>query len=64
MSKIQALQANTFSNASASPGDFFHVPLPTIHREIDPSPSEGKDLILFLHGTGLLSVNVDDPEQA
>jgi uncharacterized RmlC-like cupin family protein len=49
---------------SLDPGDFFHVPHHTIHREINPSPSAGNDVILFLHGTGPLVVNVDNPEQA
>jgi uncharacterized RmlC-like cupin family protein len=46
------------------PGDFFHVPSHTIHREINPSSDQGNDVILFLHGSGPLVVNVDGPEQA
>jgi uncharacterized RmlC-like cupin family protein len=41
------------------PGDFFHVPPYTIHREINPSSEEG-EVILFLRGSGPLVVNVDD----
>ena len=64
MSKIQALQADALSETPSSPGDFFHVPPHTIHHEINPSPSEGNDVIPFLHGTGPLVANVDNPEQA
>ena len=60
MSKIQALQADALSETPSSPGDFFHA----IHHEINPSPSEGNDVIPFLHGTGPLVANVDNPEQA
>ncbi|MEJ2696425.1 MAG: cupin domain-containing protein [Candidatus Sulfobium sp.] len=45
---------------SLGPGDFFHVPANTIHREINPSEDEKNEMILFLHGTGPLVVNVDD----
>lgn len=48
---------------SLDQGDFFHVPPHTVHREINPSPDEENDVILFLHGTGPLVVNVDSPEQ-
>jgi len=44
------------------PGDFFHVPPHTVHREINPSPDEKNDVILFLQGNGPLIVNVDKPE--
>jgi hypothetical protein len=82
MSKIQAIQANTFSETPARPGIARHLAFKDEgsgllrsqtepesisgwhHREINPSPSEGNDVILFLHGTGPLVVNVDDPEQA
>jgi len=45
-------------------GDFFHVPPHTIHREVNPSPDEGQEVILFLSGTGPLVINVDGPEKA
>ena len=45
--------------ASLGPGDFFHVPPHTVHREINPSSDEA-EVILFLRGTGPLVVNVDD----
>lgn len=41
------------------PGDFFHVPAHTVHRESNPS-SEKSEIILFLRGDGPLVVNVDD----
>lgn len=41
------------------PGDFFHVPAHTVHRESNPS-SEESEIILFLRGDGPLVVNVDD----
>ena len=49
---------------SVGAGDFFHVPPHTIHREINPSSDEENDVILFLHGSGELVINVDSPEQA
>jgi uncharacterized RmlC-like cupin family protein len=45
-------------------GDFFHVPPHTVHREVNPSPDEGQEVILFLCGTGPLVVNVDGPDKA
>jgi quercetin dioxygenase-like cupin family protein len=45
-------------------GDFFHVPPHTTHRESNPSPDEGQEVILFLQGTGPLVVNVEGPEEA
>ena len=48
---------------SLGPGDFFHVPPHTIHREVNPSRDEGQEVILFLSGTGPLVVNVNGPEQ-
>ncbi len=45
--------------ASLGPGDFFHVPAHTVHREINPSSDEA-EIILFLRGSGPLVVNVDD----
>lgn len=49
---------------SVKSGDFFHVPPHTVHREINPSPNEMNDVILFLRGTGQMVVNVDSPDQA
>lgn len=44
------------------PGDFFHVPPHTVHREINPSSEEGQEVILFLKGSGPLVTNVQGPE--
>jgi quercetin dioxygenase-like cupin family protein len=49
---------------SVGPEDFFHVPAHTVHRDVNPSPDAGREVILFLHGTGPMVVNVDDPDQA
>ena len=40
-------------------GDFLYVPRHTVHREINPSSTEGNELILFLRGTGPLVFNPD-----
>ena len=48
---------------SLSPGDFFHVPHHTVHREINPSTDEGNEFVLFLRGTGPMVFNIDDPDQ-
>lgn len=48
--------------AEVGPGDFFHVPAHTVHRDVNPSSEEGQEVILFLRGTGPLVVNVDEPE--
>jgi quercetin dioxygenase-like cupin family protein len=45
-------------------GDFFHVPAQLVHRDINPSTSEGHEGILFLSGSGPMVVNVDGPEPA
>jgi len=44
------------------PGDFFHVPPHTAHREINPSREQGNEFILFLQGSGQMVYNVEDPE--
>ena len=49
---------------TVGPGDFFHVPPHTVHRESNPSPDEGGEVILFLRGGGPLVVNVEDPDQS
>jgi uncharacterized RmlC-like cupin family protein len=48
---------------SINSGDFFHVPPHTVHREINPSPNEMNDVILFLRGTGQMVVNVDSADK-
>lgn len=49
---------------SIGPRDFFYVPPHTVHREINPSPNEDQEFILFIRGMGPMVVNVDGPEQA
>jgi uncharacterized RmlC-like cupin family protein len=49
---------------SVGPGDFFHVPARTVHRDVNPSASDGQEAILFLRGTGPMVVNVDGPMPA
>jgi quercetin dioxygenase-like cupin family protein len=49
---------------SVEPGGFFSVPPYTVHREINPSSSEAGEVILFLRGTGMMVVNVADPDPA
>lgn len=51
-------------SVSLETGDFFHVPPHTVHREINPSSKEKNEVILFLHGTGELVVNVERPKNA
>ena len=51
-------------NIDVRAGDFFHVPARLIHRDVNPSVSEGHEVILFLFGSGLMVVNVDGPEDA
>jgi len=47
----------------ASQGDFFHIPPQTIHRDVNPSPDQGQEALLFLRGTGPVVINVDSPHQ-
>lgn len=47
---------------SVSPGGFFHVPARTVHRDINPSATEGQEAILFLRGSGPMVVNVEGPD--
>lgn len=47
---------------SVGPGDFFHVPARTVHRDVNPSPAQGQEVILFLQGTGPMVVNVEGPD--
>lgn len=48
----------------AHQGDFFHIPPRTVHRDVNPSPDEHQQAVLFLVGTGPLVINVDGPESA
>jgi uncharacterized RmlC-like cupin family protein len=45
------------------PGDFFHIPPHTVHRDVNPSPDEGQEAVLFFRGTGPVVVNVEGPHQ-
>ena len=45
-------------------GDFFHVPARLVHRDVNPSPTESHEVVLFLSGSGLMVVNVDGPAPA
>ena len=45
-------------------GEFFHLPPHTVHREINPSPNESSQVLLFISGDGLLVENVSGPEDA
>lgn len=47
---------------AVGPGDFFHVPARTVHRDVNPSATESQEVILFLRGTGPLVVNVEGPD--
>lgn len=49
---------------AVSQGDFFHVPAGAVHRDVNPSDSEGHEVILFLPGRGPMVVNVDGPDSA
>jgi uncharacterized RmlC-like cupin family protein len=44
------------------PGGFFSVPPHTVHREINPSQTEGGEIILFLQGSGAMVANLEGPE--
>ncbi|MFW6069259.1 MAG: cupin domain-containing protein [Chloroflexota bacterium] len=45
-------------------GGFFHVPRRTVHRDVNPSQTEGQEVILFLRGQGDMVVNVEGPDPA
>ena len=47
---------------TVGPGDFFHVPARTVHRDVNPSDTEGQEAILFLRGSGPMAVNVEGPD--
>lgn len=44
-------------------GDFFHIPSHVVHRDVNPSPDEWQEVVLFFRGTGPVVVNVGGPEQ-
>ncbi len=44
------------------PGDFFHVPAHTVHRDVNPSHTEDLELILLLRGSGPTVVNIEGPD--
>lgn len=44
------------------PGDFFHVPARMVHRDVNPSDTEGQVGVLCMVGTGPPVVNVAGPE--
>jgi quercetin dioxygenase-like cupin family protein len=46
---------------AVGPGDFFHIAPHTVHRDVNPSRTEGQEVILFLRGSGPMAVNVDGP---
>jgi quercetin dioxygenase-like cupin family protein len=46
------------------PGDFFHIPPHSVHRDVNPSPDEEQQAILYLRGSGPVVVNVEGPDQA
>jgi uncharacterized RmlC-like cupin family protein len=48
---------------SVGPGDFFYVPPRAVHRDVNPSPTQSQEVILFLRGTGPMVVNVTGPDQ-
>jgi uncharacterized RmlC-like cupin family protein len=49
---------------TVGPGDFFHVPARTVHRDVNPSPTQSQEVILFLRGSGPMVVNVAGPDEA
>ena len=55
---------NGEENILVGEGDFFHIPPQTVHRDVNPSPDEGQEALLFLRGTGPVVVNVDGPDSA
>jgi uncharacterized RmlC-like cupin family protein len=46
----------------AEPGDFLYVPRAAVHRESNPSETEGMAVILRA-GSGEVVVNVEGPER-
>jgi uncharacterized RmlC-like cupin family protein len=49
---------------SVGSGDFFSVPPRTVHRDVNPSPTESQEVILFLRGKGAMVINVEGPDPA
>jgi quercetin dioxygenase-like cupin family protein len=49
---------------SVGPGDYFYVPAPTVHRDLNPSGTEGQEVILLLQGSDPMVVNVEGPDPA
>jgi quercetin dioxygenase-like cupin family protein len=49
---------------TVGPGDFFHVPPHTVHRESNPSADEAGEVILFLLGGGPLVFNVEEADKS
>ena len=45
----------------AGPGDFFHIPAGTVHRDVNPDDDVHQEVLLTLIGEGPLVVNVDGP---
>ena len=56
--------ADENDSITVGPGDFFHVPSHTVHREANPSADQVNEVILFLYGSGPLVTNLDDPNQS
>lgn len=52
------------SEIVAGPGDFVHVPGGVIHREMNPSQSEGAVVLMRVGTSGPPVVNVDGPDEA
>jgi uncharacterized RmlC-like cupin family protein len=49
---------------SVGPGYFFYVPVRTVHCDLNPSGTEGQEVILFLQWSGPMVVNVEGPDPA
>ena len=49
---------------AVGPGEFFHVPAQMVHRDVNPSDTEGQDVVLFLRGSGAMVINVESPGAA
>jgi uncharacterized RmlC-like cupin family protein len=48
--------------ADVRPGDFFHIPPPLVHRDVNPSNDEAAVVVNVLIGAGPRVVDVDGPE--
>jgi hypothetical protein len=49
---------------SVGPGYFFYVPVRMVHCDLNPSGTEGQEVILFLQGSSPMVVNVEGPDPA